>query len=323
MAIQNTVLYGNGPNRAIVPNRGNGEKYVPLSWQEMLEKLAPEVGVNVRDLENKPLTLVFDEILLKSSGLSPKAKIQKKLADRIILARNRELDDVISCLSKNVLTTNYSFLHRLGVGYGDSTGRLIADVRESTHSLFRCSIGDKRKLWYLHGCTNVPTSIALGYRQYAKYQRQIDDYLGSGVTYAGNKKFRSPLSGTEPNFEFEKSGEVYSWVDLFLRDHIHVVGLGLDYTETTLWWLIVEKFYQQKRFPKNIGGMTFYHIDTKDKKTPINDQNRLNMLEDLGVKIKKIAATNYFDGYLDAADSIRPGVKKMYEAKDYKGMKRY
>ncbi len=322
MAIKNTVLYGNGTNRAINPREGVREDYMPWSWQEMLEGLAPEVGVNLRDFENKPLTLVFDEILLKSARFSTKAMLQNKLGLSIVIARNMALDNVISCLSKNVLTTNYAFLHRTAIGYGTYTHDSIADVRENTHSLFRCHIGSKRNLWYLHGCTNVPTSIALGYRQYAKYQIQIDDYLGSGVTYAGNKKFKSPLSGTEPNFEFEKSGQPYSWVDLFLRDHIHVVGLGLGYTETTLWWLIVEKFFRQQRFPKNIGGMTYHHIEIKGKKTPDHEQNKLNMLEDLGVTIKKVVTTNYFDGYLDIADSIRPGIKKLYEANDEKKMVR-
>ncbi len=174
MAIQNTVLYGNGLNMAIDPSDGVTENYSSISWQEMLQGLAPEVGVDIRDLQSKPLTLVFDEILLKSSHVITKAKIQNKLGIKIAKVRNKTLDNVISCLSKNVLTTNYAFLHRMGIGYGGITGRSIADVQENTHSLFRCFIGEKRKLWYLHGCTNVPTSIALGYRQYAKYQRQID-----------------------------------------------------------------------------------------------------------------------------------------------------
>lgn len=322
MAIQNTVLYGNGPNMAINPKEGVREDHTHPSWQEMLEWLAPEVGVNLRDFENKPLTLVFDEILLRSTHISTKAKLQNKLALSIATVRNMALDDVISCLSKNVLTTNYAFLHRRGIGFGGYTYKAIADVRENTHSLFRCAIGSKRNLWYLHGCTDVPTSIALGYRQYAKSQTQINDYLSSGVAYAGNKKFRSPLSGTEPNFEFDTSDQAYSWVDLFLRDHIHVVGLGLGYTETTLWWLIVEKFFRQQRFPKNIGGMTCHHIEIKGITTPVHEQHKLNMLEDLGVTINKVVATNYFDGYLDVADCIRPGIKKLYENNDEKKMVR-
>ena len=36
-------------------------------------------------------------------------------------------------------------------------------------------------------------------------------------------------------------GMVYSWLDVFLRDDIHIVGLGLDCTEIDLWWAVTYK----------------------------------------------------------------------------------
>ena len=78
--------------------------------------------------------------------------------------------------------------------------------------------------------------------------------------YSGKK---GPLSYSSPfmkgNLDFDDSGEVYSWVDVFLRDDIHILGLGMDYTEIEMWWLIAFKarlMREKKALP--VGSTEFY-----------------------------------------------------------------
>ena len=66
MAIKNTILIGNGPNRAVAKDCFDKGKY-EITWKSLLEKLAAVALVEIRDIETKPLTLVFDEILLRSN----------------------------------------------------------------------------------------------------------------------------------------------------------------------------------------------------------------------------------------------------------------
>ena len=62
MAIQNTALIGNGPNRSVKKdNPALGNEFT-ITWKSILESLANELNYRVRDIDEKPLTLVFDEL---------------------------------------------------------------------------------------------------------------------------------------------------------------------------------------------------------------------------------------------------------------------
>lgn len=303
MTIQSTVLIGNGPNRAHetdVLEVGN----VQISWHSLLADLSKFAGIDIRNIDSKPLTLVFDEILLRSPKPNIKLALLKEVANRIYLARNTELTIRLSELTKVMLTTNYSWATTDSPEFGLFLHKKFPDINENTFSIFRGFKGDKRDIWFINGSVDTPTSLALGYLQYARHQAQIKNYLTGGVTYSKVKIPQSPIYRGIPQFDFDKKDEPYSWVDIFLRDHIHMIGLGMDYTETILWWLLIEKMNLQRRFPKYIGGITYHQVDAKGKTE--NNKDKLNMLEDLGVQINLVSAPSYFDGYMKIADQISP-----------------
>jgi hypothetical protein len=55
-----------------------------------------------------------------------------------------------------------------------------------------------------------------------------------------SKRKGSPCKVNVLDFD-TTGGAVYSWLDVFFRDDIHIVGLGLDYTEIDLWWALTYK----------------------------------------------------------------------------------
>lgn len=323
MAIQNTILIGNGINRWIKDNPVPGDDY-RVSWKSTLERLANRANYKVRDIDQKPLTLVFDELLLNANQMS-KIDLQKLAMQIALIQGDADLNNIYSCVSNQFLTTNY-YASFASNGYGfmphhlgfEVQTPLFPQLQENTFSLFRARKARSKIVWNIHGGALNPTSITLGHRQYARYQNQISNYLSNGISYAKVKNLKSPLFAARPDFEFEKSGNPYSWIDLFLRDHINMVGFGMDYTESILWWLLTEKFHYQKRYPKHIGGMTYHHVAVDE--IPTHEQVKLHMLEDLGVKVNIVNAKDYKTGYLDIADTIKPGILKLFKAKDYKGM---
>lgn len=238
--------------------------------------------------------------------------MQTYLGNLINRSCNSALDEVIYPLTKNVLTTNYSTRHAMNF---DRTWPAFLEknfVNENTFSLFRYFATQKdRRLWYINGAAHTPTSLTLGYKQYARYQAQIKNYLTSGVEFSKGKT-RSQLFQKDPVFDFDKTGEPYSWVDLYLRDHIHVIGLSMDYTESILWWLLTEKMYFKQTHPKKVGGMTYYQINIDGRPAKGPEANKLNMLADLGVIIKNVDADSYLSGYLDIAESFKKGSKDRY-----------
>lgn len=322
MATQNTILFGNGINR--IEEDHNSESNFAVSWQSALEQLAQQAHYSLRNAAEKPLTLVFEEILMHTRRLN-KNDLQKIVGQVAMRSASNNLNDVISCLGKNLLTTNYYSPVINGAGLSpdhltfEISTPICPDIRENTFSIFRGRRIRNKTFWAIHGSSYDPTSITLGYRQYARYQANIHKYLMSGVKYSNASTLNSPLYRNRPIFDFEKQESHYSWVDLFLRDHIHIIGLTLDYSESILWWLITEKFNLQRKYPNYIGGIT-YHQVAKDGRLPVSVDQKLDMLEDLGVKVHVVDADTYLDGYLQIAEAIKPGIRKLYEAKDLKGM---
>lgn len=84
-----------------------------------------------------------------------------------------------------------------------------------------------------------------------------------------------------------------------------MIGLGMGLSEYTLWYLLTVKTSLQQKYPKYIGGVTFHHVDVKGMpETNINE--KLGMLEDIGVLVNRVSAPSYFDGYMTIADQISP-----------------
>jgi hypothetical protein len=313
MPIQKNVLIGNGVNRIKFEGESKSKK-APPSWKDSLELLSKFAERPVWNIDKKPLTLVFDEIEYHARNLElSKYALQKYIAD-ISRFEHNPVADLLYSLTKNVLTTNYSTHH---VAQFDRRNRAkipIKKIQENTFSLFRhYATPEERRLWFIHGSSDQPTSLTLGYRQYARYQAQIKSYLNSGLVYSGKKIKNSPLFRKNPVFDFDKRRENFSWVDIFLRDEIHAVGLGLEYTETILWWLILEKLYLKAKYPKEIGDFVYHHIEIAGKRMNDRDENKLDTLHSFAIPVKYHFVKTYQEGYLAAAEKIKTGSREKYE----------
>jgi hypothetical protein len=176
----------------------------------------------------------------------------------------------------------------------------------------------KKLLELIHGEVAKPQSLLLGYGQYAKYMGQVKDYLYKGIKFAGFKdEIRSPLMGKSPDFSFERNSEIYSWVDIFLKDELHIIGLGLDFSEIILWWLLSEKMNLHAKYPKKVGTINYYSIELPNTIKPVAQQCVRAMLRDLGANVIEIQAESYEEGYKKIADSLKPHLFARYQNNDY------
>jgi hypothetical protein len=153
------------------------------------------------------------------------------------------------------------------------------------------------------GTQHLHSSILLGYDQYAGNLRKIRNYLTDGIRVGPKGKLiKSPLKAGATNFE--KLGWDPSWVDHFLRDHLHIVRLSLEFTEIDLWWLLLHK-----RRRRNITGHTFYYRI----RTPESDEHieaRTSALASLGVDIQVVVSDSYEQGYRDLLPLIQRNVQR-------------
>lgn len=233
------------------------------------------------------------------------------------------LTDIYGGLARNILSTNYNRSVDNLIAYKHPMVKKFERVSEKYHSLFRAQTDGNKIFWKIHGDVQKPGSILLGYNQYAKYMGQVKDYLYKGIQFAHmDEPVRSPLVGKKPNFNFEKNCELYSWVDVFLKDQIHIIGLGLDFSEIVLWWLISEKASLQAQHPSDIGGINYYSIELPNRIKSVGQQCVRTMLTDLGARVVEVQAKDYVDGYLQIAEMLRPGIVAKYHYDDFAFLKK-
>ena len=254
------VLLGNSVNRL-----GGGS-----AWTDVLNALAARAGLTAGlSLTGKPLPIVYEHVV--SRAKCNENALKKHLAKSMFtLCPNEAHRRALALAGRRLLTTNYDYCFELADGGRSERANLQS---ESTYSAYRRVRVGNRFIWHIHGELRAPRTIMLGLHQYAGYLQKLRGYLTS------SKKESPFLAGY---VDFEKSGEPFSWVDLFLRDNVHIAGLTMDYVELHLWWLIAFKLRVRRQA---CGATHFYHFKSgRDGAV----SRRLEMMSDIGVHVHKV-----------------------------------
>ena len=286
-----TLFIGNGVNRLTNAT----------SWKQVLDSLAKFAVEHeqkdepiIRDIDRKPFTLVFEEIFLRSARAHHKTELElKKEAARLIsdIPKNGYHSRIMELKAKHTLTTNYDYNLENGSGV---ERRDTSTRQEQKYSLFRrCQVGSQW-VWHIHGEASVPASLALGHDHYAGSLHHIRDYLVTRV-----RGQVSPFLDDVPNFDIGTTE--YSWLDIFLRDDIHIYGFSLDYTEIELWWLL--SFKERERFKpeaRHFGQTYFYYFDN-GRPDPVALVKKA-ILESFGVRVVQLKGDDHADAFDDFID---------------------
>jgi hypothetical protein len=259
---------------------GNGPSYFSgqYGWQDVVRFAARRVRManEVESLISEPLPLVYEAIA--SRHPSEDRRIRVDIAAKMRAMRYNPVHEQLMALKlPTVLTTNYDRCLESASGE-----RFAAKNLESgtTYSLFRRQQSNNLSVWHIHGDMDGPRTMMLGLHHYAGYLQKLRRYLttrAGGSTFVFGDRSWKPEDGP------------HSWADLFLRGDVHIVGLGLHYSETVLWWLLSykQRLRSAKRLP--IGSTTYYQIGN----APTSDK-RLKTMMAVGVTIKPIqSATKY------------------------------
>lgn len=281
----NTVLLlGNGINRL-------SNEY---SWSDLLDDLIRDIGKSedISHKEEKPFTLLYEEIYSRAlKHLQRKEiRIKKKIADLVLehFTPNEFHTEFLSLDVEHILTTNYDY--NLEKAVSDTKGKVANVLKETKYNLFRRREVNGTYIWHLHGEADVPNSITLGHEHYVGYLQKMGPYLKDKIVSkrkGQSKEVRSPLQRSLYKREavpaFEEPNSIYSWVDLFVMNDVHILGLSLDYTEIDLWWLLLykERLKNEKEF--NSGKTVYYSFfpHTMDKRK----EAKLSLLESLGIEV--------------------------------------
>lgn len=281
------LLLGNGINRL---------EQSGFSWDQLLENVCSSAKLTT-EKRGKLYSLFFEEI---SYTMNPDAEVEENISalkksialDAIKLSPNLTLQRLIA---KNhydhFLTTNYDYCIEKAIDATCMSKLIRNDKRSSKYSLYRYNNVHDIKVWHIHGeadsgrKTNNHASILIGFEHYSDYLNKIHQLVKSN----DGKGLREQMEQAKEN-----------WVHKFFTNDIDMLGFGLDFTETHLWFLLNfrARLLRKKVSIKNkirwlIGS--FQQSNTLDK---------IELLQALHVDIVVLDATDYQDFYNKLIDTL-------------------
>ena len=248
------------------------------SWKDLLEDLMSFMQLKrVRNMENKPFPLFYEEIFLATAvkGNSDEYGVKKFIAEKVMqLQPNSIHEQILELGCENILTTNYDNTFEKLTTKKKFPNKGV--VKESLYNVFRWFDLGGSKLWHIHGSGYTPRSVILGYEHYSGYLHFIRNYVVTGAddTYK-NQDFKSVIR------QIKKQEVIHrSWVDLFFTNDVYIFGLNLDFAEMHLWWLLTYRARCIHKDKMPINNRIFYFYPRKFEKA---SQHKLDMFRSTGV----------------------------------------
>ena len=286
-----SILLGNGINNLDADN----------SWDNLLQRLAADIGFTIDEEKKKQFPLLYEEIFLTGANLKRKGvsetQLKKTICDNVSQIKKHPLYDVLRALpTDDIITTNYDFSVE---GFEPKKNEGI--VKEMLYSVFRHYRAGNKRVWHVHGDRLHPNSVNLGFEHYSGQLQNIRNYVATGTKYA-SKKYQLPLIKRLETGALDGS----SWLDLFFTTDIHIIGLTLGFVETDLWWLLTYRARIKIKKPKLVPNTITYYTP---QKFVAGSKHKLDLLEATGVNVEKINKDDEAY-YQDILSRLGPDLKK-------------
>ena len=198
-----------------------------------------------------------------------------------------------TCLSKllripfdAILTTNYTYeieyqmksnypelSNKTKRNYSFNTYNNSSDAKYLIRTFNRLKTDEygEKDIWHIHGEQRRKSSMILTHDEYIKLINKEVDYF------------------SKRNNEYEENqNEIYfkSWLDYFVLGELYIIGLGFDFSEFDLWWLL------NRRIRENINKNNIPHIHFFD---PLHkwDENEEAHNSDVSIVLNEMKVNIY------------------------------
>lgn len=248
------MAHNNLPKALFIGNGINRVSQNAISWGDLLDRLSKKFEIDV-DLSNelKPFPLAFEEMIhnrLESDSFEFKLRSLKTNISELLLEAGIDFDftfhkEIMECGIKEIITTNYDYNLELSMNpdFIREKKGLAINSQESKHSLYRGYEIKDVNVRHIHGellhnrkisnpTKNYPEeSIMIGFEHYSEYFHRIQSVIkGPKGTYK---------DGVISRITNDK--EIKIWADLFFTHNLYFIGFSLDFSETHLWWLLMQR----------------------------------------------------------------------------------
>lgn len=206
----------------------------------------------------------------------------------------------------SILTTNYSYeIENFFNGKYDKLKNkrkyAFQTKKDSKYLLHTFNKFDRSpRIWHIHGELRRKSSIIATHDEYVRLVNKLVEE---------NKKNSNKYIKFFTGLRYE------SWLDYFLMSNLYIVGLGMDFFELDLWWLLIRRIREVSK-----TGKVYYYepltCDDNHEKNKAKQQclNELKVFyETLDVKIsEENKEQDYITFYEKVADDIK---NKIYDVK--------
>lgn len=262
--MENVLLLGNG-------------------FSKMLFEGIPSWG-NLFNEENSPIknyTILYEIFFLKNrttSEATVKEHLIEDIKSRVSVEKiNRNLRALSEFGVKlkekriyNILTTNYD--DGLDILLCDICGYKKLPKTQTDEKVYSIrtykeyenkTLGHRVKLWKIHGEFNRIASIMFGYDQYCGALSKLSQYIKG--TYKSSSK-SGPVCKT--NIEdkcIHNNFDGISWAELFFNSNIYIVGLGMQFAEIDLWWILNKRARIKRKLSTVNNKICYLYSENYDK----------------------------------------------------------
>lgn len=290
------LLLGNGLTR------GSGG----LSWNQAIIRLATDNNVikefmmDPDDCE-KGFKIPYTPLALVTASTddSERHSQYEKVFYPKEFAVSKQLKRLVSLPFSALLTTNYTYEieNALMEGFSQLTRstqlkrsvNLNQKNRSDRYLIQRCNhlSPSGPQIWHIHGEVNRKSSIILTHDEYARL-------VSAMLTYLRVQENR--YYNTMDHFAF------LSWIDYLLVADVYILGLGLDFSEFDIWWMLGRRLREKAK----VGRIVYYeHESDKTREKHLALSQAGVEVESLGFNSQQMddyPNTNaFYDAFYDAA----------------------
>lgn len=286
------LLVGNGINRLFANEPEDDDAFNVEKFRGEKEAEKCSLHAEISESLRFPMRI---SVLYKGKEETVAEELTDFLKDKMTISKRKKkfLEDLLNLEVENILTTNYSFEFEKTICTNPSIGKILnlygygkegeISKKEKELGIYQyIKLGDRKKLWHIHGIATRKKSIILGQYYYGYLLSQVIGYTSELLRRWNSKN------------DFYH----HSWIDCFVSNDVHILGFALDLAEIDLWWLLA---YKKKHF--EFTKVYFY------SKVGDLDANVRVLLCTYGVIIKEINTADYHDFYNQAITEIRNRIK--------------
>lgn len=273
----NTIFFGNGINRV-----AGGDAWIDVLKKISFNKNIPEIGSNtlryeyiilpMRDKQTVPWTLNGRMLMCGGRFLGRQVSMENDIVKKRLCIElktqpfNTYYSELAMFNASSYITTNYELLlnkefEKLGYLQTASTNDSLLYSRDIWKKK-----NEKVSIWNIHGNWDSPSSIMLGIKDYCDYVSEISYY-----------------------FKEVSEKKQQSWIDLFFQTDVHIIGFGLEYEETDLWYVLTYRKRKIRQMKDEFNNHIYYYVFKNEY-----DIGKKSLLEAMDIEIIEVP---FFDSY--------------------------